>query len=303
MAKQLQLRRGTTAEHSSFTGAVGEVTVDSDKDTLIVHDAYQAGGFPMLREDLSNIGSQTITPAMLGISGGNPYDALMINAAGTAMEFASAAGRLLGVNAYHSGTQGDWNDRPQGGSTHTWTKPAGCNYVLVYCTGGGGGARGNDSAYRGAGGGGGGTCIGWFDVSSNTTVTVTIGGGGGPARNSGRGGTGGNSSFGSYCTAYGGEGGQSDSPHQGGHGGSAVGGFLEIIGGDGEMAHGSDREGAGGSSFWHKAGSDHYSVPSNSNQVRTNGYFGSGGAHGHYSQNNTTYGAGGAGVCVVYAYS
>ena len=45
MAQQVQLRRGTTSEHGSFTGAVGEVTVDTDKDTLIVHDNSQAGGF------------------------------------------------------------------------------------------------------------------------------------------------------------------------------------------------------------------------------------------------------------------
>jgi len=45
MAKLLQLRRGTTSQHSSFTGAVGEVTVDTDKDTLVVHDGSTAGGF------------------------------------------------------------------------------------------------------------------------------------------------------------------------------------------------------------------------------------------------------------------
>ena len=45
MAKRVQFRRGTTSEHSSFTGAVGEVTVDTDKDTVVVHDGSQAGGF------------------------------------------------------------------------------------------------------------------------------------------------------------------------------------------------------------------------------------------------------------------
>ena len=30
MAKLLKLRRGTTSQHSSFTGAEGEVTVDTD---------------------------------------------------------------------------------------------------------------------------------------------------------------------------------------------------------------------------------------------------------------------------------
>ena len=38
MAKKLQLRRGTTSQHSSFAGAAGEVTVDTDKQTLVVHN-------------------------------------------------------------------------------------------------------------------------------------------------------------------------------------------------------------------------------------------------------------------------
>ncbi len=50
MSKQLRLRRGTTAEHSEFTGAEGEITVDTDKDTLVVHDGATAGGFPLLKE-------------------------------------------------------------------------------------------------------------------------------------------------------------------------------------------------------------------------------------------------------------
>ena len=47
MAKQVQMRRGTTAEHSSFTGAVGELTVDTTKDTVVVHDGATVGGKPM----------------------------------------------------------------------------------------------------------------------------------------------------------------------------------------------------------------------------------------------------------------
>ena len=47
MSTQIQFRRGTTSEHSSFTGAVGEVTVDTDKDTMVVHDNSQAGGYAM----------------------------------------------------------------------------------------------------------------------------------------------------------------------------------------------------------------------------------------------------------------
>lgn len=50
MATQIQFRRGTTAEHSTFTGAVGEVTVDTDKDTAVVHDGSTAGGIPLAKE-------------------------------------------------------------------------------------------------------------------------------------------------------------------------------------------------------------------------------------------------------------
>jgi len=45
----IQLRRGTTAQHSAFTGLVGEVTVDTDKDTLVVHDGVTPGGYPLAK--------------------------------------------------------------------------------------------------------------------------------------------------------------------------------------------------------------------------------------------------------------
>ena len=44
MAKQLQIRRGTTAQHATFTGLVGELSVDTDTDQLRVHDGSTAGG-------------------------------------------------------------------------------------------------------------------------------------------------------------------------------------------------------------------------------------------------------------------
>ena len=54
MATQVQFRRGTTAEHSGFKGADGEVTVDTSKKTVVIHDAITNGGFPLLRQDGSN---------------------------------------------------------------------------------------------------------------------------------------------------------------------------------------------------------------------------------------------------------
>ena len=54
MATQVQFRRGTTAEHSGFKGANGEVTVDTSLKTVVIHDALTNGGFPLLRQDGSN---------------------------------------------------------------------------------------------------------------------------------------------------------------------------------------------------------------------------------------------------------
>ena len=54
MPDQLQLRGGTTAEHSTFTGAIKEVTVDTSKKTVVVHDGTTAGGLALLRQDGSN---------------------------------------------------------------------------------------------------------------------------------------------------------------------------------------------------------------------------------------------------------
>lgn len=47
MAIQIQLRQGTTTDHNTFTGVVGEVTVDTTKDVIVVHDGVTAGGHPV----------------------------------------------------------------------------------------------------------------------------------------------------------------------------------------------------------------------------------------------------------------
>lgn len=60
MSTALQLRRGTTAQHSSFTGLLSEVTVDTSKKTAVVHDGTTAGGIPMLREDVNNLHNNSI---------------------------------------------------------------------------------------------------------------------------------------------------------------------------------------------------------------------------------------------------
>ena len=54
MAKILQHRRGTTSEHSSFTGAEGELTVDTTEKRVVVHDGSTVGGIPLARTKAPN---------------------------------------------------------------------------------------------------------------------------------------------------------------------------------------------------------------------------------------------------------
>ena len=49
MTTQVQFRKGTTTEHASFTGANAEITVDTDKNTAVIHDGATAGGFDLQR--------------------------------------------------------------------------------------------------------------------------------------------------------------------------------------------------------------------------------------------------------------
>lgn len=62
MATEVQRRRGTTAQHANFTGAKGEITIDTTKDTAVVHDGVTVGGHPLAKAaDLD-----ALTPADIG---------------------------------------------------------------------------------------------------------------------------------------------------------------------------------------------------------------------------------------------
>ena len=69
MPDQLQLRGGTTTEHNSFTGAAREVTVDTTKKTLVVHDGSQAGGTPLMKES----GATAASSVQIGTGGNTAF--------------------------------------------------------------------------------------------------------------------------------------------------------------------------------------------------------------------------------------
>jgi hypothetical protein len=60
MTTAIKRRRGTTVQHSTFTGLEGELTVDTTKDTVVVHDGSTVGGFPLAKESGSAISATTL---------------------------------------------------------------------------------------------------------------------------------------------------------------------------------------------------------------------------------------------------
>ena len=102
MAKRLQLRGGTTAEHSTFTGALREVTVDTDKDTLVVHDGSTAGGFPLAKySDVTAISTDLVNDTTPQLGGALDTNGNNINFADNDKAIFGAGNDL---EIYHTGS-------------------------------------------------------------------------------------------------------------------------------------------------------------------------------------------------------
>jgi len=70
MARRIQFRRGTTLQHSVFVGAPGEITVDTDKNVIVVHDGVTSGGFPANR--LDDVSGNVTFSGRMTITSGTP---------------------------------------------------------------------------------------------------------------------------------------------------------------------------------------------------------------------------------------
>jgi len=67
MATAIQRRRGTAAQHSSFTGLAGEITIDTTNNTVVVHDGSTAGGHRLAKyAEITALGEGDITAIVAG---------------------------------------------------------------------------------------------------------------------------------------------------------------------------------------------------------------------------------------------
>mgnify|MGYP007125365654 FL=1 len=96
MATQVQFRRGTTSQNNAFTGAQGELTIDTDVWTIRIHDGATAGGklVPTLTA------TQTFTNKTMGTSSVWNGNAVGLGYGGTGAALTGVAGAIV----YSSGS-------------------------------------------------------------------------------------------------------------------------------------------------------------------------------------------------------
>ena len=113
MATAIQRRRGNTAQHASFTGLAGEITIDTQKNTVVVHDGATAGGHALAKaSEVEALGGADITAVIAGngLSGGAVSGNANINV---------GAGAGITVNADDVAVNTSYYDVTSGGTG--WT--------------------------------------------------------------------------------------------------------------------------------------------------------------------------------------
>ena len=107
MAVQLQLRSGTATEHDTFTGANGEVTVDTTNKTLRVHDGSTVGG-----TRIATLTGGSIPAAQLPAATTSTQGAVILNdtLTSTSTSQASTAAQAKVLNDQAFGVGQTWQD-------------------------------------------------------------------------------------------------------------------------------------------------------------------------------------------------
>lgn len=236
MTTALQLRRGTTTQHATFVGANGEVTVDTDKKTLVVNDGVTQGGTPLAREDSLTkfVRHDTAAQGLTGTQQSNVKTNIGLgnvsNTSDADKPVSTATQEALDGKLDKSGGTLTGPLALSGNATTALgAVPKQQVEALINTT-----MAGLTSAYIG-GRGQVFTSSGTFTVPDGVTAVKVrgCGGGGGSGNYPGAGGT---TSFGNYCSATGGSG--PSTP------GTGSGGDINLTGGSGGWS--STASGAGG---------------------------------------------------------
>jgi hypothetical protein len=254
---------------------------------------YEASGSLQIYESGAFIGTfGTYNTSFVGrVTYDGSYIRYYADIAGTRPLRVVAVSGLTGLKfqaaAYNGGSL---NNCYFGSSTQTQGTTA-----VVKLVGGGGGAAGYSES-----GGAGGYSETRIDVSAVANVTVTVGAAGTAVAYYAAAGTGGTSSFGSYCSATGGYGSNANYSHSGGAGGTGSGGNVNLQGGGGQGHCNSigAHQGRGGGSYFGGGASWNRST----NTAVTGPAAPGAGGPGSNTDAALAGAAGGIGMVVVYTY-
>ena len=73
MAVTVQFRSGTAAQNNAFTGAAGEISVNTTNNAIRVHDGSTAGGTEMMLASAANISGNIPGGNVSGTIDGGTY--------------------------------------------------------------------------------------------------------------------------------------------------------------------------------------------------------------------------------------
>ena len=259
-----------------------------------VKDLQNQGGMTFSNGAITSNGTLTVSNIVINgnLTGSSGY--IIPNQSGQpAGSFLTTNGSTLSWTS-NSGNKGIPNSISVYNSNSTWNKPSGVKRIWVKCTGGGGGGSGyGESAGAGA------HTETIVNVENINSISVTVGGQGSGTNYSGRGGNGGTSSFGNYCSSGGGQGANRRQQHEGATGGNPNQGSVKIYGGSGQGHRNPPGLGHGGTSFWGGSAPTSHRQQQWAQRHRSHAAYGAGGSSGRNSERG---GDGRQGIVVVYEF-
>ena len=255
--------------------------------------------------DLSGSGGLNLSSGSITVNGTLTVSNIVINGTigGSSSQVIPSISGQSGKYLSTNGTSMSWATVQTGGgpksisvynSNSTWNKPTGIKRIWVMCTAGGGGGSG-----YGESGAAGAHTEQIVNVQNINSISVTVGGAGGGTNYSQRGGNGGTSSFGNYCSSGGGQGANRRQQHDGSTGGNPSQGAVRIYGGSSQGHRNPPGLGHGGTSFWGGSSPTSHRQQQWAQRHRGHAAYGAGGSS---ARNRERGGDGRQGTVVVYEF-
>ena len=255
--------------------------------------------------DLSGSGGLNLSSGSITVNGTLTVSNIVINGTigGSSSQVIPSISGQSGKYLSTNGTSMSWATVQTGGgpksisvynSNSTWNKPSGIKRIWVMCTAGGGGGSG-----YGESGAAGAHTEQIVNVQNINSISVTVGGAGGGTNYSQRGGNGGTSSFGNYCSSGGGQCANRRQQHDGSTGGNPSQGAVRIYGGSSQGHRNPPGLGHGGHSFWGGSSPTSHRQQQWAQRHRGHAAYGAGGSS---ARNRERGGDGRQGIVVVYEF-